>query len=211
MASSREDVADSTSERRPLQFSLRTALLFTAVLALLFGLVAWRGLLGGLIFILLLGVGLIVAGARRRGPASIFFGIILIIFALWGGASVCWVGHQTFVVPFEVIDAKSGDPISDASVRLSDNVAFATAAAETNSQGIAQVSTTFMAYGTDSFFTHNGVVRLTDHELHVSADGYREIRRNLAEHVGTASWDLNAPESALVTVALEADKSAMDR
>ncbi len=194
-----------------MQFELRSLFAVTTALAVFLGLVKWKGPLTGVVFLLVVGIALIVAGIRTKRLARKIAGVLVVIaslsFGVWASLAVAWVGHKTSLVPIEIRDADTGNPIPNAAVRLLDPpTPAASPAILTDVKGMAQVPAQFMTSGMDTAFEKRDYISFGLYILEVNAVGHRPFGQYLGEQVGVSGWDLYTP-LPLVRVSLQADKS----
>jgi len=107
------------------QFTLRTLMIFTAVVALGCGMWKWKGPWGLYLFAMGSGFALVVAGVWLRRLALVVLGILMMVGVEAGlrfSLRRTWIasgsGWTTISVPFQVVDAETGKAVVGAAVRL---------------------------------------------------------------------------------------------
>ena len=194
-----------------LQFELRSLFAVTTALAVFLGLVKWKGPITGVVFLLVVGIALIVAGIRTKRRGRKVAGVLVIVaslsFGVWASLAFAWVGHKTFLVPIEIRDADTGKPIPNAAVRLLDHsTPAASPTILTDAKGMARVPAQFMTSGMDTAFEKRDWISFRLCILEVNAVGHRPFRQYLGDQVGVSGWDLYTP-LPVVCVQLQADTS----
>jgi membrane-bound ClpP family serine protease len=191
------------------QFHLRTLLLLVTAVSVILSMTKWLHELGIAISLLSMGVVLLCVGVWSKRKICMIGGCALIcglvISAPWLLTAVCWVGHKKIPVTVRVED-RSGTPISNATVRLTDSDQISSSTASTDSSGLAHVVGDFQIYGTDTLLSKTGSVEVLGERLSVRAGGFKDLDRELDEMVG--NWDLYAPTPPEVLVQLEPDGQA---
>jgi len=106
------------------RFSLRQICVGVALANVLFALVAWGGILGGLLFAEAVGIAVVAIGAVKSNRRCLVFGGPLVIVAggiLLSGSSVAvGVGHTRRPCAIEVVDQITGQAVTGAAVRIRD-------------------------------------------------------------------------------------------
>ena len=188
------------------QFHLRTLLLLVTAVSVILSMTKWLHELGIAISLLSMGVVLLCVGVWSKRKICMIGGCALIcglvISAPWLLTAVCWVGHKKIPVTVRVKD-RSGAPIPNATVRLTDKDLIGSSTDSTDVSGLAHVVGDFQTYGTDTLLSKTGSVEVLGERLSVRAGGFKDLDRELDEMVG--NWDLYAPTPPEVLVQLEPD------
>ncbi|MEX2122202.1 MAG: hypothetical protein WD847_21665 [Pirellulales bacterium] len=185
-------------ERNPLawrfRFRLATAFLAITLLCIFLALVVSFGLLGGVAFGCSFGLLLMAVAYRHRRSAFASGGVAVIAMSLvvgfTGGVSTKWIGRRTQVVVFTVVDVTTGQPVSDASVRLwGPYMIPGGVAGRTGMDGKIALTAKFPAIGSDRLFEKSGSIDLHGQFVEILADGYRPLQMPL-DQFGATHWDL---------------------
>jgi hypothetical protein len=183
--------------------------LFLALLAQLsVGHDLWPVFLAGSALFALVGGTLIVLGARIRqgdlvlGGVGVLAAVLLSFVVVLATEKLGGPGPTLRVLAIHATDRQTGEPVPAATLYiLSSNEEQPESLGRTDDSGVAQVSYTFLWFGSSSLLGDRGSVPVWQ-TLMVKAPGYHTLRVPLRRHVG-GRFDLYQPSLPTVEVALE--------
>ncbi len=198
--------------KRPFQFNLQAMFALTAACALLAGMWSWRDVMGVLQYFQGVSVCLISVGVVRRRKRLIVLGVVALAGLQLGvrfsarrtGASA-GSGWCTIPIAARIVDARTGQPIPNATVRVLHGSATPSGV-RTGTDGRATVDTelTFIFGRYHSIFGTGETrwVGFSGVAIEADAERYGQARVSLSEHF-PERWDLTGDPLPPVTVELE--------
>jgi hypothetical protein len=150
------------------------------------------------------GVLLLLRGLFTLRPLPAAAGLVVLVSLLACGLvlapKVYWQGRRAAGVTVTVMDAQTGRPIANATVRLGRTEA---SEGQTDSAGEVRLTHKFKTDGNHTAFHSSGGMVLWTETLEVHAEGYYPLRASLDEYLGSG-WGLDGPPLPPVSVALTA-------
>src|SRR5262249_47613065 len=166
----------------------------------------------GALFVL--GVFVLGAGYWKGKQEWTLSGVILLVFMvllfLAGGGKVHWIGAETTDVVITVLDAKTRQPIPNASVRLFGDIGGGIAQGKSDQEGRVQLSHRFTAIGTDSVARTTGWIYLWRTTVQIDADGYKQVQKPLSTFTED-SWGLYDLPLPMVGITLDSVSAIGDK
>ncbi len=176
----------NNSPAKRWQFSVRTILLVTLLIAGLISSISQYGASGLVLFVLGLGVVLLISGVWNRELNRGIVGVMLVLVtAPFFGSATRYVHEVAHPVHVTVTDSQSGQPIRRAKVfiyKASQHVPPYYVA--TNRDGAATLQSKFRASTCEFGITKDGHMWLWEHMILVEKDGYQSRALPLYELTG---------------------------
>jgi hypothetical protein len=158
----------------------------------------------GALFVL--GVFVVAVGYWKGKPEWTLSGVVLLVLLVFlflaGSTKVHWIGAETTDLVITVLDAKTHQPIPNASVRLFGEIGDpGISQGKSDDEGRVHLSHTFTAVGTDLAARRTGAIYLWRTTVQIDADGYKQVQKPL-DRFADSSWDLYGLPLPVVEVRL---------